>query len=388
MIPRLLSASIERTMKFFPVTFVGGPRQAGKTTLLKHMFPDLPYASLENPDTLLFAETDPRRFLGSFKGGAILDEAQRVPKLFSYLLGLVDNDKALRFILSGSQNYLMMERITQSLAGRVGLQTLLPFGYEELPEKIRENMSAEEWALKGAYPPVYDRDIPPEMFYQNYLETYLEWDVRQLVKIGDFVKFSQFVKLCAGRAGQILNMSELARDADISVNTVKSWFSILETSYIVFRLSPYYKNFNKRLVKSPKLYFFDTGLLCYLLGIHKEEQLHVHYLYGNIMENMLMAELYKRHTHRGQRPSFYFLRDSNGNEIDLVVEKSGQLRLIELKAAKTFNTRMFSGMANWKKVSDLSVSDSTVVYLGEQTFNTEHGNLVPWRPALTGELIT
>lgn len=388
MIPRLLSDKILETQQYFPITFVGGPRQAGKTTLVKNLFSQLPYANLELPDVRLFAEEDPRRFLETFPKGAVLDEVQRVPALFSYLQGLVDEHPHLRFLLTGSQNYLMMEHLTQSLAGRVGLHTLLPFGFEELPPAMRAGLTAEAWALKGAYPPIFDRNIPSEFFYQNYLQTYLERDVRQLVNVSDFVRFSNFVKLCAGRAGQVLKLSDLARDADIAVNTAKAWLSILETSYIVFRLPPYFTNINKRLIKSPKLYFTDTGVLCHLLGISTEEQLHTHYLYGNIMENMLLIELYKRHTHRGKPHHFYYLRDSNGNEIDLVVDNGTSLKLIELKSTRTFNTRLFSGLSKWKKVERFSKTAAMVIYLGEQSFSTEYGALVPWTRALAEELVT
>ncbi|MEK7256454.1 MAG: ATP-binding protein [Bacteroidota bacterium] len=385
MIPRLLTASIQDLRKYFPIVYLGGPRQSGKTTLLRNLYPDLPYASLENPDTRLFAEQDPRRFLQSFPQGGILDEAQRAPQLFSYLQDMVDADKSLHFLLSGSQNFLLMEKITQSLAGRVGILTLLPFGLEELPPETSASLSPEQWAWQGGYPVLYDRNTPPHLVFPNYMETYLQRDVRLLQNVGDLNQFNRFVRLCAGRAGQLLNLTTLAKDADISVNTVKSWLSILEASYLVFFLQPYHVNFNKRLIKTPKMYFFDTGLLCHLLGIESAEQLQTHYFYGNILENMLLAELYKRRSHRGRRPQFWFWRDSNGNEVDLLIEENGKLKTVELKASKTFNTRHFSGLAWWRKTSGSPAEECFVLYLGEQEFLTENGRLMPWRKVMEGD---
>ncbi|MBK6932078.1 MAG: ATP-binding protein [Saprospirales bacterium] len=382
MIPRLLTTTIQEIKKYFPIVYLGGPRQSGKTTLLKHLFPDMPYASLENPDVRLLAERDPRRFLDAFSSGAILDEAQRVPDLFSYLQGIVDANKNLRFILSGSQNFLLMEKITQSLAGRVGILTLLPFSLDELPAAVSSTMDPEKWAWQGGYPAIYDRQAPPGLVFPNYVETYLQRDVRQMRQVGDLARFDRFLRLCAGRAGQLLNMSALANDADISVNTAKDWLSILEASYVLFFLQPYHENYNKRLVKTPKIYFFDTGLLCYLLGIHALEQLNTHFAYGNILENMLIAELYKKRTHRGARAPFWFWRDNHGNEVDLIIEDAGALRAVELKAAKTFNTRLFQGLSRWQKTSGQSAGQSAVVYLGNQRFQTDHGTLLPWTEAI------
>lgn len=386
MIPRLLAYSVRELEKFFPVIYVGGPRQSGKTTLLQHLYPDLPYASLENPGTRLLAEEDPERFLASFPKGAVLDEAQRAPELFSYLQGVVDRNQSLRFILSGSQNFLMMEKITQSLAGRVGILTLLPFSLEELPDETGAALSPEKWAWQGGYPVLYNRGTPPHLVFPNYLETYLQRDVRLLQNIGDLNQFNRFMGLCAGRAGQVVNLSILAKDADISVNTAKSWLSVLEASYILFFIQPYHENFNKRLIKAPKMYFFDSGLLSYLLGITKEEQLHTHYFFGNIIENMLLSEMYKRRSHRGKRPRFWFWRDSNGNEVDLLIEEGGQLQAVEFKASKTFNTRLFSGLAWWQKTTGFSAEQSFAIYLGEQEFLTRNGKLIPWRVTATRDL--
>jgi predicted AAA+ superfamily ATPase len=383
MITRQLMPQVGELMKYFPIVYVGGPRQSGKTTLLRHLLPNLPYANLENPDTQLFAQQDPRRFLASFPQGAILDEAQRVPHLFSYLQGVVDGNRDLRFVLSGSQNFLMMEKITQSLAGRVGILNLLPFSWNELPEEIQHTLSSEQWAFQGGYPVIYDKSAPPSLVYPNYLDTYLQRDVRLLQNVGDLAQFNRFVRLCAGRVGQLLNLSTLSKDADVSVNTVKSWLSILEASYLVYFLQPYFNNFNKRLIKSPKMYFTDTGLLCYLLGITSAEQLSTHYYFGNIIENMLLMELYKSRVHQGIRPQFWFWRDSNGNEVDLLIEEDGALKSVEFKASQTFNTRLFSGLAWWQQTSGVPPDYCAVIYLGEQEFETAHGRLLYWKNAKT-----
>ena len=385
MIPRLLTDAILELERYFPILYIGGPRQSGKTTLLQSLFKSLPYASLENPDTRLFAEQDPRRFLASFPNGAILDEAQNVPQLFSYLQGIVDANQSIRFILSGSQNFLMMEKITQSLAGRVGILTLLPLGLEELPSEILSNLTVEHWTWQGGYPVLYSKSTPPRLVFPNYLETYIQRDVRQVLNVGDINRFTRFIRLCAGRSGQLLNLSTLANDTDVAVNTVKAWLSILEASYLVFLLRPYHENYNKRVIKAPKLYFFDTGLLCNLLGISSVEQLNTHYFFGNIIENMLISELYKRKSHRGIRPQFWFWRDNNGNEVDLLIEEEGKLKAFEFKSSQTFNTRHFEGLAWWKKNTGMLAENMAVVYLGDQVFSTENGQLLPWNKLLLGD---
>lgn len=378
MIPRHLASSVQELHRYFPIVYVGGPRQSGKTTLLQSLFAHLPYVNLENPDARQLAEQDPRRFLDNYPAGAILDEAQRVPHLFNYLQGYVDQNVSLRFILSGSQNYLMMESITQSLAGRVGILNLMPFSYRELPEPIQSTLSPEQWAWGGAFPALFDRQIPPHLFYANYLETYLQRDVRQLKQVGNLSQFMKFIQLCAGRVGQVMNLSSLANETDLAVNTIKSWLTVLEASWLVYILPPYYKNFQKRLIKSPKLYFTDTGLLCYLLGIKTLEQLQQSPFYGNILENMLVMEQVKAQTHTGNRPEFYFWRDSAGNEIDLVFEHHLKLHAIEFKAAKTFNTRFFSGLKKWQSLTGTNPEQCSVYYLGDQSFDTIDGRLVKW----------
>lgn len=386
MINRLIADAIIELYNYFPIVYLGGPRQAGKTTLLRHLYPHLPYSNLENPDTRSLAESDPRRYLNTFTEGAILDEAQRVPHLFSYLQGVVDSDKSKRFLLSGSQNFLLMESITQSLAGRVGLLQLFPLSLEELPASASAGLSPEQWAWQGGYPVLYERKAPPSLVFPNYVETYLQRDVRLLQQVGDLSRFNRFLSICAGRAGQLLNMSLLARDADVAVNTAKEWLSVLEASYLVFLIQPYHVNLNKRYIKSPKLYFHDTGLLCYLLGIAEQQQLATHYHYGSIMENMAIAELYKKRTHRGLRPQFWFWRDSNGNEVDLIIEEKGSLKILEIKASKTMNARHFKGLAWWQKLAGTPPENCAVLYLGDEAHDTKHGKIIPWRHWAMGGL--
>jgi len=378
---RQIESALLAQSQWFPILYLGGPRQSGKTTLLRNLFPELPYASLEDPDVHLLATEDPRRFLHSFPKGAILDEAQRVPSLFSYLQTKVDADKSLRFMLSGSQNFLMMEKITQSLAGRVGILNLFPFSYQEI-ENITPNLSLEVLAWRGGYPALHTSRVPQEIFFNNYIQTYLERDVRSLKNVGDITHFSRFIRLCAGRIGQPLNMSNLATDVGVAVNTIKAWLSVLEASYMIFMLPPYHKNFNKRQTKSPKLYFFDTGLACHLLGISAPSQLETHHYLGNIIENYIIAELYKKRANNGKRPSFWFWKDQKGNEIDLLIEEDGKTLAIEIKSSQTYNTRLLSGLQQWVNLNSGTPTHNYLVYAGQQHMDLAPGQLLPWQSAL------
>jgi len=381
-VDRDIKPALEELRAYYPIIYLGGPRQAGKTTFLRHIYPDLPYVNLEDLEVQQTAEQDPQRFLRRFTNGAILDEAQRVPHLFSYLQVLVDADKSLFFILSGSQNFLLMEEISQSLAGRVGILNLLPFSLRELTNSSFSPTDLESFAWRGGYPDLYARANPPHIFFSNYLQTYLERDVRSLKNVGDLTLFGRFLRLCAGRVGQPLNMSSLATDLGLSVNTVKTWFSVLEASYMIFYTSPYFENFNKRVIKTPKFYFFDTGLLCYLLGIASPVQLESHHYFGNIIENALIADLYKKRTCAGRRPVFWFWQDQHGNEVDLLIEENGQLTAIEIKSSQTFNTRLLSGLNKWVQVSKALSTNNYLVYAGTQRMDFEHARLLPWREAL------
>lgn len=378
MIPRKAKAELLKLAGYFPVVSLNGPRQSGKTTLAKKTFPDLPYVSLEDPDNRLFAEDDPRGFLQNYPKGAVFDEIQRCPQLFSYIQGIVDSSPETKYVLSGSQNFLLTENITQSLAGRVGILTLLPFSMEELQNADLLPTTPEKMMHTGFYPRLYDKEIPPGDYYPNYLATYVERDVRLIKNIGDLGLFSRFMKLCAGRAGQLLNYSSLANDVGISVNTAKTWISVLKASYIVFTLSPYHKNFNKRLIKSQKLYFYDTGLLCELLQISSPEQLDVHFNRGGIFENLCILEIKKYFANRSVRPQLYFWQNNKGKEIDIIVETSGKTLALEVKSGKTYTPRYMENLAYWQKLSKTAPKDAYVLYAGSQERKMKHGTLLPW----------
>ena len=378
MITRAAQPYLDYVSSHFPVLFLTGPRQSGKTTLVKAMFKDLPYVLLELPDQLRLANEDPRTFLMKYPGGAILDEVQNAPELFSYLQGIVDENRDVKFVLTGSQNFLLNEKITQSLAGRAGVATLLPLTLQELKEKI-PTTRFEDWIVKGFYPDVYHRNIPSDLFYPSYVQTYLERDVRSLQNVGSLIQFNLFLKLCAGRVGQVLNLSALGAEAGISVNTAKTWLSVLEASYIVYRLQPHYRNYNKRLIKSPKLYFTDTGLVCYLLGISSAEQLSSHYAMGALFENFVIMECYKQRLNEGKRDGLFFWKDNKGTEIDLMIEDGLALKAYEIKAGRTYNFSYFKNLTYWRKLSGGKVEDCSVIYGGEIHQTTKEGRLLNWK---------
>jgi len=367
----------------FPVIAVIGPRQSGKTTLVKATFPEMEYANLEEPDTRLFAQNDPRSFLSNRKNGLVIDEAQRVPELFSYVQTMVDEKKIPgSFILTGSHNFLMQEKISQTLAGRVAILTLLPFSLNEVrPDNSHDNFS--NFIFRGFYPPIYDRKIEPTDWYPNYIRTYLERDVRLIKNIPDLNSFTLFVKLCAGRIGQLLNLSSLAVEAGISVNTVKSWLSVLEASYIIFRLEPHFQNFNKRLVKMPKLYFYDTGLACSLLGLESEKQVTTHFLLGALFENLIISDLQKYKLNMGLNLNFYFWRDKLGREVDLLIDSGVEKSIIEIKAGRTINEEFFNGLNFYKDLSGNENIFSYLIYGGEKTEARSAGKVLPWNKATT-----
>ncbi len=371
---RTLTSAIHELLRYYPIVSVSGPRQSGKTTLLRHLFPDLPYISLEDPDQRRFASDDPRRFLETFPNGAILDEVQLLPHLFSYLQTKVDLQPTLKFILSGSQNFLLMEHISQSLAGRVGILKLLPFSLSELPVP-----ELDTWLWQGGYPTLYDRQTPPRIYFPNYLQTYLERDVRTLKNVGNLVDFERFMRLCAGRAGQLLNISSLANDTGISANTAKSWLSVLEASYVLYQLPPFYQNFNKRVIKQTKLYFYDTGLLAYLLQIEKPEQASNHFAIGALFENAVISEMLKQWFNRGEKPQFYFFRDSNGNEVDLVIPKGNTYFAIELKYGKTINSHFFKGLDTWSAMSGTPPEQQFLIYGGDENSMRSQAKVVSWK---------
>ena len=378
-IPREIQAKIASLVSQFPVVSVTGPRQSGKTTLLKNMFPGYRYESLEEPDTRMFAQSDPRRFLDS-EGPMILDEIQRVPDLFSFIQARVDETgEAGRFIISGSQSFLLNQHIAQSLAGRVAVVQLLPLSMTETGLLQDKGIRPEDFIFRGFYPALYSRNIEPSDFYPSYVQTYVERDVRQLQNIHDLNLFIRFLKLCAGRIGQLLNVQSLASDCGTSPNTIKSWLSILEASYVIFFLRPYHLNFNKRLVKMPKLYFHDTGLASSLLEIHHVSQLNTHYLRGGLFENLILSELYKKRTNQGLRNNCWFWRDNKGMEVDCLLEGPDSLSAIEIKSGATYSESYFDNLKYWYKLTASKIPDGSVVYGGDITRETRFGTLLSWR---------
>ncbi|MBY0353420.1 ATP-binding protein [Candidatus Babeliales bacterium] len=376
----------------FGVVAVVGPRQAGKTTLTKEVFWQHRYFSLEDPDTLEAVRNDPRDFLERNYGtpGIIIDEFQNEPTLLSYMQGIVDaNYRPGYFILTGSQNFLMKpsssrlcrpsEAITQSLAGRVALLTLLPLAAQELQHSSLSPENIDTALFNGGYPNIFSRNMTPAEFYPQYTKTYVERDVRQLINVAKLSEFQRFMRLCAGRIGQIFNATSLADDCNVSVPTVNSWISILEASYVVFLLQPHFKNFSKRLIKSPKLYFYDTGLACWLLKIGSSEQLHDHYLRGGLMESFVIAEFYKAFFNKGQEPSVYFWRDSHGHEVDCLLDYGVDLVPVEIKSGATVNQRFFDNLKFWCTLAEVDPALGYVVYTGTQRHERSGGTVVGWQ---------
>ena len=379
-IPRDIVESLNRLRSKYPILAVTGPRQSGKTTLLRHLFPDYQYVTLENPDIRERALSDPNGFLNTYSQRVIFDEVQQVPQLFSYLQGKVDNDKQMgQYVLSGSQNFQLLQSITQSLAGRVALFKLMPFSFHELEEGNLLNIHWHEAAFKGFYPALYDRNIDPTDFYRNYVETYLERDVRQLVNVRDLRQFRLFLKYCAGHVGQMLNLQKIANEVGISQPTAQSWLSVLETSYIVFTMPPYYRNFNKRLVKAPKLYFYDTGVVCYLLEMTRPNDLVNYYQRGAIFENLLIAELNKHQFHTYQKNDFYFWRDSNDIEVDILFEETANLKIAEIKSSETINSSFFNNMQKFSKIAIETALQPFLLYGGSESFEHLSTQVLSWR---------
>ncbi len=379
-IPRSIEKAIRDILPLFPIISLTGPRQSGKTTLLRSMFPDYEYVSLENADNRAFASNDPKAFLERYDKYIIIDEAQRVPLLFNYLQGKVDDDRLMgQYILSGSQNFLLLESITQSLAGRVAIFKLFPFDFSELSSQQLLDKEPNTHLLKGFYPAIYDRGIPSSIYYNNYIDSYVERDIRSIINVKDLSIFRLFLKLCAGRVGQLLNLNAIANECGISSHTVNAWLSILETSYIVYLLPPYYQNVSKRLVKSHKLYFWDTGLLSYLLDIRNMEQLQSHYLRGSIFENLIITEIQKFNSHHLLHQSFYFYRDSNQNEVDLMIQNGSKFDVIEIKSGKTINDEFFKGIRNFEKHSASLIDQKYLIYGGTEIRKQYETQVIGWQ---------
>lgn len=395
MIRRILEHTLRQAAGRFPVVTVTGPRQSGKTTLVRNAFKHHAYASLELPDQRAFALEDPRGFLAQFNGPVVLDEAQRAPDLFSYIQALVDEqDRPGRFILSGSQNFLLLQTISQSLAGRCAVLHLLPFSLAELtgrPPLALEHLGQaalgnrkvpeqplEELCFSGGYPRIHDKGLSPRDWLGSYYQTYLERDVRNVLTVGDLETFGRFVQLCAGRTGRLLNLSTLASDCGVTHTTARRWLSVLEASFIIWLLRPHHRNFGKRLIKSPKLYFLDTGLLSFLLHIRTPQELYHHAMRGAIFETLVLSELYKQFTNRGEQPSLYFWRDASGHEIDVLLELGDRLIPIEAKSARTVAGDFFNNLTYWRGLSRQPHAPAALVYAGNHAFQRQHVSVYPW----------
>ena len=350
----------------YPIVTVLGPRQSGKTTLVRRLFSHKPYVSLENPDDRDFAEQDPRGFLESYPEGAILDEIQRLPLLLSYLQGIVDDKPTKgRFILTGSHQHELHESVSQSLAGRTAILTLLPLCLSELPVEF-QSQDLDYYVYHGMYPRIHSDQLAPTKFYRNYLQTYIERDVRKMINIKDLSLFQRFIKLCASRVGQLFNASNISNEVGVSSNTVQHWLSILEASFVVYRLQPYFENFGKRMIKSPKLYFTDVGLATYCLDIHKQEQLARDPLRGSLVENFVISEFIKHRTNRGLESNSYFYRDSNDHEVDLLIKSGNELIPIEIKSSKTFHPEFLKGLHYFKDIAKDRFNRGFLIYAGER----------------------
>ena len=379
LIPREIGESVLQRGREYPVVSITGPRQSGKTTLAKMLFPDHAYVSLERPDHREQAEEDPNRFLRGFGGGVILDEVQRTPDLFSYIQAIVDeHPHPGRFVLTGSQNFLLLEKISQSLAGRVAIFRLPPFSFAELQSSPYSHGDLDSYLFTGTYPPVYDRGYEPRPWYMDYVQTYIERDVRSVRRVTDLSVFQKFLGLCAGRVAQLLNLNSLATECGISHNTARDWMSVLEASYIVFRLQPYHVNFNKRIVKQPKLFFFDTGLVCALLGLESAEQLGQHYLRGSVYESFVISELVKSRWVTGRIGNGHFWRDRHGHEVDYLIESADGLVPVEIKSGETIRESMFDGLVYWSRLAGNQEERGFLVYGGKEDQRRRLGRVLGW----------
>lgn len=394
MIPRHLSPKIKKAAEAYPVVTLTGPRQSGKTTLVKALFPKYQYISLENPDQRAFAIDDPNGFLKQFKTGVILDEVQRAPDLFSYLQTIVDeHDKPGQFILTGSQNFLLLEKISQSLAGRTAIFYLLPFSQGELLKrpavdsgsypgrKYAKDVPSGLWEtiMTGFYPRIHDKNLTPRQWLAGYYQTYLERDVRSIVNVGELETFGRFIRLCAGRTGQLVNFSSLGADCGISNMTAKRWLSILQASFIIAMLPPHYENFSKRIIKSPKLYFLDTGLLSFLLGIRTEEELLLHPLRGAVFETFVFAELYKAYFNDGEVPAIYFWQDAKKHEVDFVLDRGKKLIPIEAKSGETLSSDSFKGLKYWQDLAGNKAGQPVLIYGGHESYVRQDVQVLSWQ---------
>ncbi|MDR0957098.1 MAG: ATP-binding protein [Candidatus Nomurabacteria bacterium] len=382
MISRELVEQVKTELVWYPIVSLTGPRQSGKSTLLRTFFSEFDYVTLEDVDALREVTDDPRGFLNRRKTPLIIDEAQKAPELFSYIQTKTDNDNTVgEYILSGSQNFLMMKRITQSLAGRVGILRLMPLSYRELSMTTDEIIDLNITMLRGGYPRLYDRNINPEVFFHDYLETYVERDVRDLSNVHDLNKFRSFIQLCALRNGQLINYASLASDVGVSEMTIRGWLSLLETSYIIRVLPPYYRQLSRRLIKSPKFYFIDTGFLCYLLDIKTVDELKSSKYYGSIFEAFVISEIVKNSYNQGKSiRNICFYRDSESKEIDLVIEnRPDDLELYEIKASETRKSDFADAVNSIGELLSVSENQRNIIYQGEDGVRVSGVNFINWR---------
>lgn len=378
-IPRAAEATLRSLSTAYPVLAVTGPRQSGKTTLARMVFSDKAYVSLEDPDRREFATDDPRGFLNQFPDGAVIDEAQRCPQLFSYVQTRVDQDGRFGlFVLTGSSQFDLLAGVTQSLAGRVAVVRLLPFSLAELVATGRAPTSLDQLLFQGLYPPIHDRSLDPGVWYGNYVGTYLERDVRQMLGVRELSTFQRFVRMCAGRTGQLVNLSSLAADCGVTHGTARAWLSVLEASYIVHLLPPHHRNFDKRLVKTPKLYFLDTGLAAWLLGIQTAEQIAFHPLRGALMETWVVGELLKARYNEGLAANVYFWRDRSGHEVDALIDRGTTLVPVEVKAGQTVTGEMLAGLERWRSLAGEAAGTGWLVYGGDQRQQRGGSQVLPW----------
>ncbi len=378
MIARTMEKELLAQLKEFPIATVLGPRQAGKTTLVRKVLPDFDYITLEDPETRAIAEEDPKALLRRYRHQAIFDEIQRAPQLLSYLQGIVDEDRVNgQFVLTGSHQLGLRQAIAQTLAGRTGMLHLLPLSISELTSEGITFTSFEEYLFHGFLPRVHDQNQRPHTAYSSYYQTYVERDVRQLIQLKNASLFEKFIKLLAGRVGQVINFHSLGGDVGADAKTIKHWLSILEASFVVFKLPPYFENFGKRVIKSPKYYFMDTGFLCYLLGIEKSEQVTRDPLVGSLFENLVVLEALKARFHRGLSPNLYFFRDSHGNEIDLLHKSGSNLKGSEIKSASTYHSSFKKGLLHFSK-NMTALAKSSIVYSGDGMTFSDNTEAVPY----------
>lgn len=383
MINRNISSEIIRLKDKFPIITLTGVRQCGKSTLLKNVFKNYDYVSLEDIDIRNFAKEDPRGFLDNYNHYCIFDEVQRVPELFSYIQTKSDNENIMgKYILSGSNNFTLMQNISQSLAGRTAVLNLAPLSINELKNSDYIEHDVNKLMFNGFYPAIYSRKINPNDYFPSYVTTYIERDVRLLRNIPDSDDFIRFIKILATRSGQVLNYNDLSKSCGLSVPTVRAWISVLKQSYLIFTLEPYYNNYSKRLIKSPKIYFYDTGLLCYLLGLESSEQLAANDgIRGAVFETMIVSDYIKSRLFKGQKPQGYYWRDSNQNEIDLIIEECLDIKGYEIKSGSSMERKYLAGLKKFSDISGISMENMSVIYNGTKSFISSKGSYIKFDEA-------